>query len=171
MNCVCVAFPVQRRSIFVQTEQTPNPDSLKFIPGVQVLEKGTVDFGNAMAAVSSPLAKRIFLNDGVRSVFLAQDFITVTKDEYADWDDLKPAVFSDLMEFFSSGEQALSDAPPPSVRLLLHFVSFCVELALDDYTISTMRLRLPIFDDHNVSALDDQMPAQFSIFVIATMIV
>eukprot|EP01122_Echinamoeba_exundans_P004889 TRINITY_DN150_c0_g1_i1.p1 TRINITY_DN150_c0_g1~~TRINITY_DN150_c0_g1_i1.p1 ORF type:complete len:288 (+),score=57.82 TRINITY_DN150_c0_g1_i1:337-1200(+) len=104
----------QRRGLFVQTEKTPNPDSLKFIPGIPVLESGTADFATAMAAVSSPLAKRLFRNEGVKRVFLTQDFITITKEEKVDWDELKPAVFADIMEFFTSGEKAVSDKPPPS---------------------------------------------------------
>lgn len=104
----------QKRSLFVQTEKTPNPDSLKFLPGVPVLESGTADFPTAMSAVSSPLAKKLFRNEGVKRVFLTQEFITITKDETCSWEDLKPAVFADIMEFFSSGEKALSDKPAPS---------------------------------------------------------
>lgn len=101
----------QRRTLFVQTEKTPNPDSLKFLPGVPVLESGTADFATAMSAVSSPLAKKLFRNDGVKRIFLTTDYITITKTEDADWETLKPSLFADIMEFFTSGETAVGDTP------------------------------------------------------------
>lgn len=99
--------------MFIQTQDTPNPDSLKFLPGVPVLEKGnTMDFPTASAAFCSPLAKLIFRIDGVRSVFFAGEFITVSKTEEAEWSVLKPEIFATIMDFFSSGLPVLLDAKP-----------------------------------------------------------
>ena len=67
------------RSMFIQVQDTPNPNSLKFIPGVKVLESGTLDYPNPMSARGSPLARQLFRIDGVKGVFFATDFITVTK--------------------------------------------------------------------------------------------
>jgi hypothetical protein len=91
--------------MFIQIEETPNPNSLKFFPGVKVLESGTVDFPNAMSAMKgSNLAKALFRIEGVKGVFFGSDFITVTKsDDEIDWKILKPEIFATIMDFFSSG--------------------------------------------------------------------
>jgi len=91
--------------MFVQTQETPNSNSLKFIPGVRVLESGTIDFPNkASAANRSPLARQLFQVEGIKSVFFGADFITITKvDEDVDWKTIKPEIFALIMDFFSSG--------------------------------------------------------------------
>ncbi len=96
--------------MFIQTEQTPNPATLKFIPGRAVLENGTFDFPSAEAAARSPLARRLFDVDGVTRVFLGGDFVTVTKAADIDWPVLKPAVLGAIMEHFTSGEPVLTDS-------------------------------------------------------------
>jgi Fe-S cluster biogenesis protein NfuA len=88
--------------MFIQTEPTPNPSTLKFIPGKPVLGDGTVDFRAPEEAVSSPLAQRLFAIDGVNGVFLGSDFISVTKGE-AEWQHLKPAILGAIMEHYMSG--------------------------------------------------------------------
>jgi Fe-S cluster biogenesis protein NfuA len=88
--------------MFIQTEPTPNPSTLKFVPGKQVLENGVHDFRTADEATSSPLAARLFEVDGVAGVFLGNDFISVTKGDL-DWNLLKPAVMGVIMEHFMSG--------------------------------------------------------------------
>lgn len=101
--------------MFIQTQETPNPDSLKFLPGVPVLEKGsTMDFPQPSAAYCSPLAKLLFRIDGVRSVFFGGDFITVSKLEDAEWSILKPELFATIMDFFASGLPILLDVKPNS---------------------------------------------------------
>lgn len=101
--------------MFIQTQETPNPDSLKFMPGVPVLEKGsTMDFPQPSAAYCSPLAKLLFRIDGVRSVFFGGDFITVSKLEDAEWSILKPELFATIMDFYSSGLPILLDVKPNS---------------------------------------------------------
>ena len=107
---------MQKRSMFIQTQDTPNPNSLKFIPGIEVLGTGqTKDFPNATDAFCSPLAKMLFRIEGVKSVFFGPDFITVTKfDEDMDWPVLKPEIFATIMDFFSSGLPIMSEAQPSS---------------------------------------------------------
>ncbi|HSM40184.1 MAG TPA: NifU N-terminal domain-containing protein, partial [Afifellaceae bacterium] len=85
--------------MFIQTEETPNPATLKFIPGRIVLEGETRDFRSAEDAEVSPLASRIFAVEGVTGVFFGHDFITVTKDE-TDWPHIKPAILGAIMEHF-----------------------------------------------------------------------
>lgn len=93
--------------MYIQTEQTPNPATLKFLPGREVLAKGTADFPNADSAAPSPLAKRLFEVEGVAGVFLGADFVAVTKAEEQDWLALKPLVLHALMEHFVSGAPVL----------------------------------------------------------------
>jgi Fe-S cluster biogenesis protein NfuA len=93
--------------MFIQTETTPNPATLKFLPGQDVLDLGTADFPSAEAAAKSPLARRLFAVDGVTGVFLGLDFVTVTKDAGAEWQFIKPAILGAIMEHFQSGAPAI----------------------------------------------------------------
>jgi Fe-S cluster biogenesis protein NfuA len=88
--------------MFIQTEPTPNPATLKFIPGKPVLADGTAEFRAAGEAGASPLAQRLFDIDGVTGVFLGSDFISVSKGE-AEWQHLKPAILGAIMEHYMSG--------------------------------------------------------------------
>src|ERR1700675_2107669 len=94
--------------MFIQTEATPNPATLKFIPGRTVLDGGTMEFANREAAARSPLAERLFDVTGVTSVFYGSDFVTVTKDD-SDWQHLKPAILGAIMEHYMSGAPLLAD--------------------------------------------------------------
>ena len=94
--------------MFIQTESTPNPATLKFLPGQTVLEMGTADFPSAETADKSPLATRVFAVDGVTGVFFGTDFVTVTKDDAVDWDHIKPSVLGGIMEHFQSGQPVLA---------------------------------------------------------------
>ena len=89
--------------MFIQTESTPNPATLKFLPGQTVLEIGTADFPSADAAKASPLAARIFAAGNVTGVFFGRDFVTVTKADAANWDHVKPAILGAIMEHYQSG--------------------------------------------------------------------
>jgi len=93
--------------MFIQTEQTPNPNTLKFLPGRTVLGDQTADFSDAESAAASPLAARLFEIEGVTGVFLGADFVTVTKDD-RDWQALKPVILGTIMEHFTSGAPILS---------------------------------------------------------------
>ena len=94
--------------MFIQTEDTPNPDTLKFMPGDTVIKSGSVDFSNVESSVNSPLAKRLFEIDGVSRVFLSSDFISVTKETVLEWNTLKPPILTGIMEHFSSGLPAVN---------------------------------------------------------------
>ena len=94
--------------MFIQTEATPNPATLKFIPGRTVLDTGTMEFSNREAASRSPLAERLFAVPGVIGVFYGSDFVTVTKDD-SDWQHLKPAILGAIMEHYMSGAPLLAD--------------------------------------------------------------
>ena len=98
--------------MFIQTETTPNPATLKFLPGQTVLEAGTADFPTAEAAAKSPLAKRLFAVAGVTGVFFGSDFVTVTKDAAASWDHAKPAILGAIMEHFQSGAPVIEGEAP-----------------------------------------------------------
>jgi Fe-S cluster biogenesis protein NfuA len=101
--------------MFIQTEPTPNPATLKFLPGQTVLETGTADFPSAEGAEASPLARRIFDVEGVRGVFFGNDFVTVTKDEAVEWDHIKPAILGAIMDHYQSGQPVMAgDAAQPS---------------------------------------------------------
>jgi Fe-S cluster biogenesis protein NfuA len=97
--------------MFIQTEATPNPATLKFLPGREVLVEGTADFRDASAArEASPLAGRLFDIAGITGVFFGYDFVTVTKDDRHDWQHLKPAILGAIMEQFMSGTPVMSSA-------------------------------------------------------------
>ena len=95
--------------MFIQTEPTPNPASLKFLPGREVLGSGTAEYRTPDEAMTSPLAERLFAVEGVGGVFLGNDFITVTKTD-GEWPHLKPAVLGAIMEHFMSGMPAIREA-------------------------------------------------------------
>jgi len=92
--------------MFIQTEATPNPATLKFLPGQAVLETGTLDMRDAADAAKSPLAERLFAIKGVNGVFFGSDFITVSKAD-GEWPQLKPAILGAIMEHFMSGAPLL----------------------------------------------------------------
>ncbi len=94
--------------MFIQTETTPNPNTLKFLPGRAVLETGTADFPDRDTAARSPLASRLFAIDGVTRVFLGSDFITVAKPDETDWSVIKPIVLGAIMDHYTSGEATLA---------------------------------------------------------------
>ena len=97
--------------MFIQTEATPNPATLKFIPGVTVLDTGTADFrAPGEATGRSPLAESLFQVEGVEAVFFGGDFISVTKAGLADWPVLKPAILGAIMEHFTRGLPVMSEA-------------------------------------------------------------
>ncbi len=96
--------------MFIQTEGTPNPETMKFLPGREVLAAGTLHMPDAEAARRSPLAERLFQVDGVSGVFLGSDFITVTKQPNKEWPLLRPALLGVIMEHFSAGRPILYEA-------------------------------------------------------------
>lgn len=96
--------------MFIQTEQTPNPASLKFLPGCEVMVAGTAEFTVLeKAEEASPLAARLMKIDGVSGVFLGSDFVTVTKSDSASWTQIKPLLLGALMEHFTTGQSVMHD--------------------------------------------------------------
>ena len=88
--------------MFIQTEETPNPSTLKFLPGREVLPNGSMDFRSEQDAKNSPLAEALFNVDGVVGVFLSDDFITITKRDDKDWHLMKPGLLGVIMEHFTA---------------------------------------------------------------------
>ncbi len=93
--------------MFIQTEQTPNPATLKFLPGREVLAAGTANFPDAASAARSPLAERLFAVEGVVGVFFGTDFVSVTKEDEREWYLMKPAILGVIMEHFTAGRPVL----------------------------------------------------------------
>ncbi|CAG7847269.1 NFU1 iron-sulfur cluster scaffold homolog, mitochondrial {ECO:0000250/UniProtKB:Q9UMS0} Flags: Precursor [Serendipita indica DSM 11827] len=112
------------RTMFIQTESTPNDDSLKFIPGQTVMGTGSAEFTDTRSALASPLAIRLMGVEGVRSVFFGPDFVTVSKVSDTPWSIVKPEIYSTLMEFFTSKqplfrtEEERNLAGPQDTRIL-----------------------------------------------------
>lgn len=99
------------RHLSVQTQDTPNPRSLKFLPGKPVLGSGTLDFPSPSSAECSSLARDLFEIEGVKSVFFGPDFITVTKtDEDVEWTDIKRHTLEAIAKFFESGDPITTGA-------------------------------------------------------------
>ncbi|MBV8168477.1 MAG: NifU N-terminal domain-containing protein, partial [Alphaproteobacteria bacterium] len=96
--------------MFIQTESTPNPATLKFLPGRAVMETGTAYFASAGEAGRSPLAESLFGIAGVEGVFLGADFVTITKHDDRDWSVLKPAILGVIMEHFTADKPVVLGA-------------------------------------------------------------
>ena len=97
--------------MFIQTEETPNPATLKFLPGCEVMAEGSANFPDAAAAQRSPLALRLFQIDGVTGAFFGRDFITVAKHEEKPWYLIKPAILGVIMEHFTARRPLFIDSP------------------------------------------------------------
>jgi Fe-S cluster biogenesis protein NfuA len=100
--------------MFIQTEATPNPATLKFLPGRIVMPAGTADFPNADSAARSPLAQALFAVEGVSGVFFGSDFVTVTKGGDQEWHVMKPAVLGAIMEHFTAGKPIMLEGATPA---------------------------------------------------------
>ena len=119
--------------MFIQTEPTPNPATLKFLPGRAVLPSGTLDMRDKDAATQSPLAERLFDVAGVSGVFFGSDFIAVTKSE-GEWQQLKPAILGAIMEHFMSGAPIVSGQDAPASADSEEFFE-----AKDSETVATIK--------------------------------
>ena len=95
--------------MFIQTELTPNPKTVKFIPGKEVSPKKSVSYKDILEAENSPLAKKLFLIDGIDSVFLGSDFISITKTDNFEWQVLKPLILSQVMQHYMSDENVIDE--------------------------------------------------------------
>ena len=97
--------------MFIQTEDTPNPATLKFLPGKTILESGTLEFKTKDEAKNNNLAKELFSNKNVSGVFIGKDFLTITKAENVEWEILKPTLLSTILDFFTTGNQISTKGP------------------------------------------------------------
>jgi Fe-S cluster biogenesis protein NfuA len=95
--------------MFIQTEETPNPATMKFLPGREVMMQGTLEITDAKAASASPLAEALFAIEGVKGVFLSREFITVTKTAEKDWPVMKPAILTTIMEHFTANRPVMAE--------------------------------------------------------------
>eukprot|EP00164_Ancoracysta_twista_P003028 GFYU01004039.1.p1 GENE.GFYU01004039.1~~GFYU01004039.1.p1 ORF type:complete len:276 (+),score=77.57 GFYU01004039.1:93-920(+) len=107
------------RSLFIQTEATPNPNSTKFYPGQEVLEEGTASFSSLEQARTSPLARLLLRVEGVDKVFFTQEYITVTKGEDYSWTTIKPDVYAIVTDHFTSNSPVMTGAQAPSDTTIL----------------------------------------------------
>ena len=98
--------------MFVQTEPTPNPATLKFLPGREVMKEGTIFYQNQDSAVNSPLAQNLFSIKGVESVFFGSDFITITKADVNEWTLMKPSILGCIIEHFTMNKPVISEQVP-----------------------------------------------------------
>ncbi|MGQ0527321.1 MAG: NifU family protein [Alphaproteobacteria bacterium] len=99
--------------MFIQTEKTPNPATIKFLPGQPIVLGRSHEFRSADEAAASPLAQRLFGLQGVKSVMLGHDFVSVSKQDDTDWNMLKPMVLAALMEHLSTGQPVILDSGAP----------------------------------------------------------
>ena len=97
--------------MFIQTEETPNPATMKFLPGRSVMQTGTAEFKSEDDAARSPLADALFQVDGVTAVFLGSDFISVSKRDDKEWYLMKPGVLGVIMEHFVAGKPVIAEEP------------------------------------------------------------
>ena len=113
-NAIPMSVRLGYRSLFIDVQDTPNPSSLKFYPGKNVLGTGTQDLASALDARASPLAREIFRVDGVKGVFLGPDYITVSIEKESEWSILKPQIFAAIAEFYATGAPVFDDSFVPS---------------------------------------------------------
>ncbi|MCB9965512.1 MAG: NifU family protein [Rhodospirillales bacterium] len=99
--------------MFIQTEETPNPSTLKFLPGLTVMSRGTAEFSSEEEAFASPLAEKLFTLTGVTNVFYGQDFISVSKAANIDWHQLKTPVMAHIMDHYTMGAPLFKDGFSP----------------------------------------------------------
>lgn len=109
--------------MFIQTQATPNPATLKFLPGQSVMDSGTANFPTREDAATSPLASCLYEIEGVNGVFFGADFITITKADGREWDWLKPPVLGLIMEHFTSGAPLFTDGSTDSGAVSAHAAS------------------------------------------------
>ena len=133
--------------MFIQTESTPNPATLKFLPGQTVLELGTADFPNETAAAKSPLARRIFAAGGVTGVFFGTDFVTVTKADAVEWQHIKPAILGAIMEHFQSGAPAIEGAASDNGGHVAHEAGPDAEIVVQIKELLDTRVRPAVAQD------------------------
>jgi len=132
--------------MFIQTEATPNPATLKFIPGKPVLPSDTREYLDAASAEESPLGSRLFQVSGVKGVFFGSDFVTITKDE-TDWQHLKPAILGVIMEHYLSGAPVVGDGAATAASAAENFDEADVEIVETIKDLLDTRVRPAVAQD------------------------
>ena len=132
--------------MFIQTEQTPNPQTLKFLPGKVVMVEGTAFYQNVNEADNSPFARRLFAIESVEGVFFGSDFITITKSDTFEWQVMKPSVLGSIIDHFNSDdvtvekiEKRIEDMMHNKVNI--QFLTKQMEKALEDIEILKDKVR------------------------------
>lgn len=136
--------------MFIQTETTPNPDTLKFIPGPEVAgAAGPFDFAKPEDAGASPLARALFEVTGVERVFLGADFVAVSKVESGDWTQLKPLVLAAIMDHFVAGLPVMDDgqAASPAARADITYEGDAAEIVEEIQELIETRVRPAVAQD------------------------
>lgn len=133
--------------MFIQTESTPNPRTLKFLPGRDVLGDGSREFANAAEAVTSPLAQALFAIDGVERVYFGSDFLTITKLDSIDWPHLKPHVLAVVMDHFSAGLPVLGEATSEAVEAVDAYEGEAASIVKEIKAIIEARVRPAVARD------------------------
>jgi Fe-S cluster biogenesis protein NfuA len=132
-------------SIFVKVQQTPNPHSLKFLPGKNILEEGeTYDFANVRNAMTSPLAVKLFEIKGVNRVFYGRNYVSVGKEELTEWNDIKPLVIDVICDYFTKNLELFDKKPQPEDTKINENDSSNVALIKE---IIAMRIRPVVQED------------------------
>ncbi len=102
--------------MLIETQETPDKNVLNFFPGKTLLKKGNAEFADAKTIRKSPLAEQIFDLGGIKSVFITPDMISVTKEEQSSWEDLKPLVLAEIMDYLATGREAVINEEKNSVE-------------------------------------------------------
>jgi Fe-S cluster biogenesis protein NfuA len=134
--------------MFIQTESTPNPATLKFLPGRDVYPNGPIEFNDITAAQVSPLAQALFNVDGVSRVFFGNDFITVTKSQDYDWPHLKPSLLGAIMDTFVSGKPVMPEGVASQVKSASHaYVGDTAQIVREIEDLLETRVRPAVAQD------------------------
>lgn len=97
--------------MLIETQETPDRNVLNFFPPVQILKSGTAEFVDAKSLRKSPLAEQIFDLGGIKSLFMTAEMISVTKEDEADWEELKPQILAEIMDYAALGDEAVIETP------------------------------------------------------------
>jgi len=137
--------------MFIQTQPTPNPATLKFLPGQEVSPATPYEFASPDEAIASPLAAALFGVTGVRAVFFGSDFVSITKDEDADWDMIKPQALAAIMDHFVSGAPLLADgaeaSPAPEAEDDVAYDGETAEIVAEIKELIATRVRPAVAND------------------------
>tara|TARA_B100001142_G_C14250583_1_gene623044 strand:+ start:616 stop:1179 length:564 start_codon:yes stop_codon:yes gene_type:complete len=133
--------------MFIQTEQTPNPTTLKFLPGVEVMKSGTADFRNEEEATRSPLASRLMKVDDIVGVFFGNDFVSVTKVDDSDWQILKPVILGIMMEHFVSQQPLIESEVEQSQKTNITYAEADSEIVGQIIELLETRVRPAVAQD------------------------